>query len=312
MDTCLLDVAGRVACTTSDGHLRLVAGLPPVAEVVLGWSSICARAALGEVECWDAGGQVTGMHAVSGVEDARSVGGHFGVFCAVRATGAVSCWDTAAGAERLADVPGAAGAVAVDYGMTHGCYVRDDGRALCWGDNRYGQLASSIADLSASTTPIEVAGLDEVAEVGCGDGFTCALSRGRVFCWGLYVGIERPPGNQWVPYETPGIGTVIDIGVGAAHVCALGEAGDVWCWGGNQVGQVGTGTTSTFEPATNPFGIHDGVLLATGGLTGQAHSCVQRRDGTVDCWGSGGRGELGNGATPLHSLEPTEMLPLCE
>ncbi len=48
----------------------------------------------------------------------------------------------------------------------------------------------------------------------------------------------RPSG---APAEIAGLGGVTAIAAGAAHSCALRSDGSVWCWGGNQSGQLGDG-----------------------------------------------------------------------
>jgi alpha-tubulin suppressor-like RCC1 family protein len=94
------------------------------------------------------------------------------------------------------------------------------------------------------------------------------------------------------------------IYAGDAHACAVDGLGALWCWGGNEHGQLGLGTTSPrSEPgAREPVRILERV---TGGIAlGGAHTCAQL-DGimeTIACWGANGAGQLGDGTTELRSL----------
>jgi alpha-tubulin suppressor-like RCC1 family protein len=92
---------------------------------------------------------------------------------------------------------------------------------------------------------------------------------------------------------------------GEAHTCALDATGAVWCWGGNQRGQLGSGTR---EPALQPE-------LVT--LPGPArslscdfnHGCALLSDGRLYCWGQNGEGELGqDDAFPGDAVEAADGL----
>ncbi len=310
-DTCLIGADGEVACTSIDARLHIVHGLPAIGQLAVNEDVACGIDGAGRVVCWRSSGRFDEIHFVAGLHDVVSLGGHFRELCATRRTGAVTCWRTDALPELLIDVPGVADALDADYGYGHGCYLRVDGHVLCWGDNNFGSLGVSSGALSSSDVPVEIPGLDQVTQIRCGGDFNSAVSRGRVLCWGECLGIDSAV-SQWIPAEVPGLGVIVDIAVGGNHACALGESGEVWCWGGNQVGQIGTGATSYFEGVTQPFGIHDVTLMTTGGLIGQSHTCVAARDAAVTCWGQGSLGQLGNGETPLHSTMPVRMLDLCE
>jgi alpha-tubulin suppressor-like RCC1 family protein len=98
------------------------------------------------------------------------------------------------------------------------------------------------------------------------------------------------------------------IGVGDTWGCAVDGAGGVWCWGTNEVGQLGVGAAAdayagsddTYGCNQAPLevaGLSDVVDLAVSDREG-AHVCALRSDGTVWCWGSGRLGQLGIGDPP--------------
>jgi alpha-tubulin suppressor-like RCC1 family protein len=66
----------------------------------------------------------------------------------------------------------------------------------------------------------------------------------------------------------------------------------VRCWGSNDVGQIGDGTT---QPVRLTPTVVTGLGDATQIEAGSTHTCVRRQNGTVSCWGSGSEGQLGDG-----------------
>jgi alpha-tubulin suppressor-like RCC1 family protein len=87
---------------------------------------------------------------------------------------------------------------------------------------------------------------------------------------------------------------------GGYHGCALGQSGYVYCWGHNNFGQVGDGTTVSRQTATPVTGLQGSVVgLSCGAL----HSCALLSNGRVMCWGLNTSGQLGfpagfNATTP--------------
>ncbi len=87
--------------------------------------------------------------------------------------------------------------------------------------------------------------------------------------------------------------TARKVAVGFEHTCALTSVAGVQCWGHNQFGQVGSGSTA--EMLTRPTavsGLGSGVASVA---AGEDHTCAVLTGGTVRCWGSNTWGMLGNG-----------------
>lgn len=80
---------------------------------------------------------------------------------------------------------------------------------------------------------------------------------------------------------------------GRNHTCVLAAEATVSCWGDNEAGQLGTGTT---DPGNSPVpvtGLTTVIALAAGG----DHTCALDRAGKVWCWGDNAAGQLGTGST---------------
>jgi alpha-tubulin suppressor-like RCC1 family protein len=141
------------------------------------------------------------------------------------------------------------------------------------------------------------------AEVAAGGDFTCARAAdaaSTVTCWGdssdgrLGDGITTP--HTTTPLMASPVllpGPAARLAAGNAHACAVLASGQVACWGANDAGQLGNGTTQSAATPTLVPGVDDGVAVAAG----DQHTCVLRATGRVYCWGANVHGQLGTGTT---------------
>ena len=86
------------------------------------------------------------------------------------------------------------------------------------------------------------------------------------------------------------------------HVCAVTSANSVVCWGNNQNGQLGNGTTKDSLVPVNA--LLSGMVAVAAGYF---HSCALGANGNVWCWGEGGA--LGNGGSGSSS-NPSSVVGL--
>jgi alpha-tubulin suppressor-like RCC1 family protein len=191
---------------------------------------------------------------------------------------------------------------------THTCTVLSNGlEASCWGSGSFYQLGNGTAE--SSTSAVLVAGLplydevtllpiDEVLQVSGGGYHTCALLHsGRIFCWGRndfgQLGIGSVVEAR-EPQEVLLAGSYPDwdfVSAGYYHTCAIHRHGGLACWGANDRGQLGNGTT---EGQLEPTVVTGLSSRATRVSTGRSHTCAVLDDGDVQCWGDDASGQIGN------------------
>lgn len=95
---------------------------------------------------------------------------------------------------------------------------------------------------------------------------------------------------------------VVEVKAGGQTSCARRSDGTVWCWGNNQSGQLGDGTTVERAAPVQVQGLTGAVGLSVG----SGYGCAVKGDGTVWCWGSNESGQLGDG-TKTDSAVPVQV-----
>ena len=266
--------------------------------------------------------------------------------CAIRDDGALVCWgdnrwgelglgDDSDRGDGSGELPASAvpvgarrTAVAVSARGSHTCALRDNGSVICWGHNAAGQLglgdtAPRGAAPNELPTPRVPLGTGRTATaIAAGRHHTCALlDDGSVTCWGdnragqLGLGDTDHRGDApgELPTATVNLGagrTATAIVAGALHTCALRDDGSFICWGDNEYGTLGIGTTDTRGDETGelptpavPLGEGRAVIAMA---AGDHFNCVLRDDRSIVCWGDNGDGQLGAGHDENRGDEPDE------
>ncbi len=116
--------------------------------------------------------------------------------------------------------------------------------------NSFAQLGNSpIGGSQPNAAP--VVGLDDALQITAGATTACALRADHsVTCWGDNTDGElaQDPGmlaSSPQPLAIAGVSDVVQVNSRTdLHICALERDGSVWCWGDNNVGQIGDGTIS--------------------------------------------------------------------
>lgn len=127
-----------------------------------------------------------------------------------------------------------------------------------------------------------------------GTSFACAVTAsGGVKCWGSNrVGQLGDGTTLSRPFAVSVLGledSVSTVTVGSHHACALTAAGRVFCWGGNDYGQLGDGTTISRDRPVEVMSLGTGVLSVA---AADQHTCAVTDEGRVMCWGANDSGQL--------------------
>lgn len=176
-------------------------------------------------------------------------------------------------------------------GKGHTCALDADGGATCWGGLE--DAAARRGDEPTRLVPVPIPGLKPATQLAAGGGVeTCAShGGGPVTCW-----------DAGGALRTVGV-DARQVVLGVGHGCALEPSGTVQCWGLNNRGQLGDGSTDDREAPGPVAGLSDAVQLATGFY----HTCAVRSSGGVACWGAGENGQLGDGRTERSAPTPVPV-----
>ena len=239
--------------------------------------------------------------------------------CGVTTTGAAYCWgsndrgqlgdNTRIDRSVPTAVSGGFTFASVSAGYNHSCGVTTTGAAYCWGNNDVGGLGDG--SYTDSNVPVAVSGGHTFASVGTGLSYSCGLTTaGAAYCWG-YNGAGALgdgsgfSGNSNVPVAVSGGHTFASLTTGFSHSCGVTTTGAAYCWGNNDYGDLGDGTTN-----------HRNVpSLVVGGpfasvSAGHFHTCWVSIAGAAYCSGFNGFGQLGNGTTTDNSTANPVPVPV--
>ena len=242
-----------------------------VAQVTVGGTHTCALTSQGAAKCWgrnDLGmlgdGTYTERYAPvdvfgssSGVVEVSAGVQHS---CALLTSGRIECWGYGEDGQLGYSTPQfsyaqnlprdatyvSSGLAHIEAGAWHSCGITPTGGVDCWGWNHSYQV-------NDATHPV---GFDRVV---VGDSHTCALTTtGAVQCWGAnldnQLGIGGVSGDHSVPVDVLSLSAgVRELAAGSNHTCVLMTDGAIKCWGKNDRGQLGNGTT--MQSASAPLSV---------------------------------------------------------
>lgn len=196
--------------------------------------------------------------------------------------------------------------VKIAAGTFHSMALDEDGRVITFGYNVQGQLGNKSELESDVNLNYVIDGNDDelnnIVDIKSGPYHCVALSQdGHVYTWGqgnygrLGVGSIRnyryavmvQTGDDGVPLTN-----VTKIGAGSFHTMAVTNDNNIYCWGKNNMGQLGVGDTEDRYYATmiSEFDAgEDCVLNVTGG---DNHTIILMGNGEVYATGGNDYGQL--------------------
>ncbi|CAN5696554.1 hypothetical protein BH23GEM7_BH23GEM7_26080 [soil metagenome] len=183
-------------------------------------------------------------------------------------------------------------------GERHTCGMTPDGRAYCWGHNFRGQLGDGTS--TNRTTRVLVVDDHTWQVVSAGARHTCGVATtGDTYCWGERdsgrlgngasgtAAVTRPNlvlgGHKWT-----------HVAARSAHTCGITTSGESYCWGRNNAGQLGDGTTTLRTAPALILNNHVWAELKPGMSN---TTCGVAPSGEAYCWGYNLRGQVGDGTT---------------
>lgn len=189
------------------------------------------------------------------------------------------------------------GSVSVGGLFEFSCGLSTAGAAYCWGYDDYGQLGNG--KFSTSATPVAVSTGVIFKQLSAGEGgHVCGLdNNGAAFCWGYNSNGQLGQGAvafSATPLAVTGGLTFTAISAGAnGQTCGIATGGTAYCWGSNQNGELGNGTTAS---SSAPVPVSGGLIFKSINV-GFASTCGITTSGAAYCWGDNTYGELGNGTS---------------
>jgi alpha-tubulin suppressor-like RCC1 family protein len=165
-----------------------------------------------------------------------------------------------------------------------------------------GPEASPSSAVAATTAPLSFLQVSSGIDHACG-----VAADGKAWCWGLngFGELGIPPGDSPFPCSSnpcalrpvavSGGRRFLQVSAGAHFTCGLTTTGEAFCWGRNDVGQLGIGSTASFESTPTEVAGDRTYREVKAGVGPIACAISTARD--AFCWGAG---RLGNGTIGTH------------
>ncbi|MBU6289793.1 MAG: hypothetical protein KGS10_16665, partial [Chloroflexi bacterium] len=278
------------------------------ASISVGGNHTCALTAASEAWCWGANesGQIGDDSTIARTTPVRVGGGiAFASLsaganhtCGVTAAGQAYCWgdnqssqlgDGTTVKARAVPVPVAGGErfAAISAYANQTCGATQDGTTRCWGSSSTWKWSGATGSTTATAVTY---GLDHACNTT-----TCWGGEHVAYVGLLGNGVGWPTGQQ-ATISSPAAFSSVDAG--SMHTCGLSAPGNIYCWGGNDHGELGDGTmrdrwTPVKVSGTTTFGAVS---------AGTHRTCALSLTGEAWCWGQGINGSNGDGTLGYRTL----------
>lgn len=292
-------------------------------EVQLGLTTVsaggvhtCGLTAAGRAYCWGYAGR-TGDGGivdrptpvlVSGTDSYRTLDAGSAFTVALTQSGELVTWDSVP--TRVPNAPSLT-SLGVNW---HSCGLDASQVAYCWGAFNYEFGNDSLTNGGPPTTvPTVAMGGRRLLTIAPGLEHTCAImaADSTAWCAGDDTYGELGDGtalSSATPVAVAGGFKFRSISSGNDFSCGITTTGDAYCWGRNDVGELGD-PAETGAQSSLPRLVTGGHVFRTVSVGGRT-ACALTADGSAYCWGDNGFGELGNGQSynPPFSATPVAVI----
>lgn len=259
----------------------------PWRTIFAAFAVTCGITKTGVTYCWGANdrGQLgngtqtqrTVPTRVATTQRFTTIAGDYYTVCGVTDASEVYCWGATSSGYALTPRLVQAGLRARDVAVADGaaCAVGTDDVVSCW---------ATTSGPPVTPTPVS-ATLRFRALSGSAGRFCAVTVSGDAYCWivdrGVGLGaLSREPASQALTSIVTG-GYWAYSGPSTLHACGLTADGTGYCWGNNELGQLGDGTQTTRSMSVRTLGVMK--FASIGARDGR--TCGLGLDGLGYCWG---------------------------
>jgi alpha-tubulin suppressor-like RCC1 family protein len=182
--------------------------------------------------------------------------------------------------------------------------LQANGTLYAWGN----AITTGTSSTGSVASPIQVVGAHKFISVEGSYNHTLALKdNGQVWGWGVNTTGELGTGAYAAgtssPVQVVGSHSFSQIFTGYQCSVALKENGQVWCWGANAYGQLGSNNITSYNSPVLVVGAHSFVRL----MGGSQNFYGTKDTNIVWAWGRNDLGQLGDG-TILNRSSPVLII----
>ncbi len=201
----------------------------------------------------------------------------------------------------------------ISTGGNHVCGIASDTYLYCWGSNQHGELGVGYQN-EYEIYPVKVDTDIKFSKISMGNSYSCGIdNHSKAYCWGN--NINRALGNDekggWEELNPVQVLTdklFQSLVAGNDHTCGITLSNEIYCWGNNDLGQIGNDELHVTAPRPVPTTISGAFMQISSGVS---FACVRYDNDEISCWGSNLMGELGDGRGGIFfGDEPFSPLPV--